>query len=553
TTQFGIPGSQSMHVSNLDAERPQAVTAVISGVDITQLDDTDTDRLKKDVSSTVRALENIAGIDTVITPFSFDDEYIQAEDAAQQIDEAKAQLDAQYQQLQMAGLPTEALEASRAEVDEQDQQVRTSLEELNHSRDMLIGNSTTSFVILAQCADNLEGDKLAEVDRLAVNALNEFRTTLQSDFPQAQVNITSQEEIIDAILGQVQTDLLRGEGVSLPIALIILIFVFAGLIAATLPISGALSAIAIAMGLLWAATWQTTVDTFVLNVVSIIGLALSIDYGLLIVSRFREEFSARLAKAGFADNLEGLPKTKLKELIQRSISATVASAGRTVIFSAITIAVAIAGLLVMHSTTLRIIALGGVIVTLLAVLTAATLVPALITVFGVRILRPSPISRLPILRPIFAALSDTSTDEGGFSHLARFVQKRPWAIMFSILIVLIIMALPVSQLHLRSNIYEYIPENSSAGKAYTAIDSDYPMLKNSDVIVIIEGDKGQAEEVHAYLADQNYAHYVGDIEEVAEGVWRVGLDMDVDDSVSAPVTAAVKNIRAHDFSGDVYV
>lgn len=553
TTQFGIPGSQSMHVSDIDAERPQVVTAVVSGIDISELNEAETAQLKEDISALTDTLEGIENIESVVTPYTFDEDYAQAEEAVQQIEQARQQLDAQEQQLQAFGMPTDQIEQARKELDEQDTKARDGLEQLTHARDMLIGEGEPSFAILAQFTEDLDSDTTAETDREAVQRIKTFASQLQGDFPNAQVHITSQEEVVDAILGQVQNDLLRGEGVSLPIALLILIFVFAGIIAATLPVTGALAAIAIAMGLLWAATWQTTVDTFVLNVVSIIGLALSIDYGLLIVSRYREEFSARLHKAGFSESVEDVPRDELQNLIQRSISATVASAGRTVIFSAVTIAVAIAGLLVMHSTTLRIIALGGVIVTLLAVLAASTLVPALITIFGLRILRPSPISRIPLFRPIFRALSDTSTDEGAFSRLARFVQRHPWTIMLSILVVLIILALPVSGLNLRSNVYEYIPHDSSARTAYDAIDRDYPALRSSDVIVVVEGDEGEADEVRDYLAGQSYTHYLGDMEEVREGTWRIGLDLDVDDAVSAPVTDAVKDIRAHNFSGDIYV
>ncbi|MBR6459808.1 MAG: MMPL family transporter [Actinomycetaceae bacterium] len=553
TTQFGIPGSQSMHVSDIDAERPQAVTAVVSGIDIAQLDEADTATVKDDISTLTDTLDSIPNVEKVVTPYTFDDDFTKADDAVQQIEQARAQLDAQEQQLQALGMPTDQITQARTELDEQDTKARDGLDQLQKARDMLIGEGEPSFVILAQFAEGLDTDTASETDRKTVEAVKVFADKLREDFPDAQVNVTSQEEIVDAILEQVEDDLLRGEGVSLPIALLILIFVFAGLIAATLPVAGALAAIAIGMGLLWAATWQTTVDTFVLNVVSIIGLALSIDYGLLIVSRYREEFSACLRKAGFSEDVEEVPHDELQGLVQRSIAATVASAGRTVIFSAVTIAVAIAGLLVMHSTTLRIVALGGVIVTLLAVLAASTLVPALITVFGLRILRPSPVSRIPLVRPIFRALSDTSTDEGAFSRLARFVQTRPWTIMLSILVVLIVLALPVSGLHLRSNVYEYIPETSSARAAYDMIDKDYPSLRTSDIVVIVEGDEAQAEQVRDYLADQSYTHYLGDMEEVSEGTWRIGLDLDVDDAVSAPVTDAVKDIRAHDFDGDVYV
>lgn len=554
TTQFGIPGSQSMKVSDIDQTRPKAVTAVISGINISELDETQTTQLKEDASALADELESIDGVETVLTPYSFDDDYAKAQDAVEQIAQARTQLDAQEQQMRVLGMPTDQIDQARKELDDNDKQAQEGLEQASQAKEMLVAHDNSSFVIVAQFTQELDNDKASDADRAAVVLVEKFGDNLRKDFPQAEVNITSQEEVIDAILGQVQTDLVRGEGVSLPIALIILIFVFAGLTAASLPITGALGAIAIAMGLLWGATWYTTVDTFVLNVVSIIGLALSIDYGLLIVSRYREEFAERLRQRGLPEDGSQLPpKDDIKELVTQSVAATVATAGRTVIFSAVTIAVAIAGLLVMHSTTLRIIALGGVIVTLLAVLAASTLVPALISLFGARLLKPSPISKIRFIRPIFDALHDTSTDEGAFSRLARGVQRRPWMIMLGVLVVLVCLAIPVSNLSLRSNVYEYIPSDSSAGIAYETLDKDYPDLKTEDIIVVVEGSESEAQESYDYVSEQGYVYHVNALEEVSPGVWRFGVDVDTDDSVSAVVTDAVKDIRAHDFAGEVYI
>ena len=251
TTQFGIPGSQSMHVSDIDAERPQAVTAVVSGIDISKLNETETAQLKDDISALTDTLEGIANVETVITPYTFDDDYTQAEEAVQTIEQARQQLDAQEQQLQALGMPTDQITQARKDLDEKDAQARDGLDQLTSARDMLIGEGQPSFVILAQFTENLDSNTASETDRKTVEAIKNFASELGEKFPETQVNVTSQEEIVDAILGQVQDDLLRGEGVSLPIALIILIFVFAGLIAATLPITAALAAIAIAMGLLW--------------------------------------------------------------------------------------------------------------------------------------------------------------------------------------------------------------------------------------------------------------------------------------------------------------
>lgn len=583
TTEFGIPGSQSMEVSERENHQPSTVSAVITGVDW----EADSPTIVEPVSQAISDMEAIDGVDTVLSPWAFDDAIAEAAEGQTQLDAAKAQiaeqeatlaagwaeLEAGKAQLQMlAGqaravaeaqlAPVEEnlkagqaeLDKAKAEIESQQAELNSGLSQAEDARAGFIADNEDSFVIIARMSEGLSTDEAEKVDRAVAARMKALESDLnkgEHPIPQARVDVTSLNEIVDAIMGQVKTDLVRGEGVSLPIALIILILVFAGLVAATLPMAGALAAIAIAMGLMWGLTYSTTVDSYVLNVVSIIGLALSIDYGLLIVSRYREEFGARLLRLGYPDDGSRLPSgAELEDVVRRSVSATVATAGRTVVFSAVTIAVSICGLFVMHSTTLRIIALGGVAVVLLAVLAASTLVPSLIRLLGPRLLKPSPMASWPVIRHVFSALHDSSTDQGAFSRLAKAVRRHPWTIMLAVLATLIVMALPVRDLHMRSNVYEYIPQATSARTAYDLMQSEYPMLATEDIIIHDYGTEAEAQEAAQWIA--SVTDSVKDPEEF-EGIWRIGADVDSEDVVGAKVIDTVKEIRAHDFGHEVAV
>ena len=580
TTQFGIPGSQSMKVSDIENEQPDTVSAAVVGIDW----EADSPALKDAVVKAAADIEAIAGVDTVITPWSFDEALAEVDAGQRKIDEAQGQLAEQETSLasgraeletgraeaeelpdaaraiaeeRLDGLQANldaaqaAIDSAKAEIAAQQESVDAGRAEATKAREGFISSQSNGFVIVARMAEDIDEDKVEACDRAVATRMKALEADLRASCPEARLHVTSLNEIVDAIMDQVRTDLVRGESVSLPVALIILILVFSGLLAATLPMVGALVAIAIATGLMWAMTYTTTVDSYVLNVVTIIGLALSIDYGLLIVSRYREEFGNRLARLGLPRDGSSLPEgSELDDVVRRSVSATVATAGRTVVFSAVTIAISICGLLVMHSTTLRIIALGGVAVVLLAVLTASTLVPSLIRILGPHLLRQSPLASWPGLRPLFAALRDSSSDHGAFSRLAAGVQKHPWIIMTLIFAALIAMAAPVHDLHMRSNVYEYIPASASARSAYDTMQSDYPELATDDIIIHSHASEDEAK------ADAEWIGTVVDsVKDPAEvdGIWRIGASMDEEDSVGDATIEAIEAIRAHDFGHEVNV
>lgn len=356
----------------------------------------------------------------------------------------------------------------------------------------------------------------------------------------------SSDAIGAAVNDQVQSDLVKGESLGLPIAALLMLIVFGGAIAAGLPLVGAVSAIATGMGVLWVSTWVTTIDAFILNVVSIIGLSLSIDYGLLVVSRFREEGYAILE----ATPEELLPRAKTnyrKQIVVPAVRRAVSSAGRAVFFSAVTIAFSLGGIFLIQIHMLRTIAWGGILIALLAVLAAITLIPALLTLVGDKLLKPSPLTRVPGLGQLMRAVGDSSSDHGIFSKIAHWVQRRPWTVMITVLVILVAMASPIGDLQMRNNFSDNIPNGSDAKIVYNTIQDDYPELATPAIQVVVDAPE-DSDAVSTFVDRIDSLEGVEGvvIEELAdhEGMTLIKVQAEAEDQAGTEVTNLVKEIRA---------
>jgi RND superfamily putative drug exporter len=235
------------------------------------------------------------------------------------------------------------------------------------------------------------------------------------------------EGLVDReIEDQAEQDLLRGEAIALPIAFVALVVVFSGVLAAVLPITLALASITGALIVLLFASAAGDVAAYAINVVTMFGIGLGIDYGLLLVSRFREE-----RRQGHA--------------IDASIARSVATAGRTIVFSGLTVAVSLAGLLLFDSPGLRSLATGGIGVVLVAVVAAVTLLPALLTLVGHRI-RPGQQAR----------------EHGPFWRLAGWVRRRALVVVAVVGGLLAFAALPFLGARFENPDARSLPRSSTA-------------------------------------------------------------------------------------------
>jgi putative drug exporter of the RND superfamily len=268
-------------------------------------------------------------------------------------------------------------------------------------------------------------------------------------------------QLIDAITGQVEKDLRTGEGVALPLSFAVMVVVFGGFVAAGLPIIGAVASIGGALLSLLAFSVFMDLDATVVNVVTVLGLGLCIDYGLLTVSRFREELRALAA---------GKPAAQIsRDEVAIAAERTLDRAGRTIVFSALTVAISLSGLLVFEASILRAIGAAGVSVVLVAMVVALTLVPALCALSPRRLLRRG---------------TEVAPEEGVFSRLAHWVNRFPVPIVVAVLTVLVAAALPTLHARLTSSGQELLPRDAPQRVLFDTLRSSYPLLSGPEVTVV---------------------------------------------------------------------
>ncbi|HET7703081.1 MAG TPA: MMPL family transporter [Candidatus Limnocylindrales bacterium] len=232
-----------------------------------------------------------------------------------------------------------------------------------------------------------------------------------------------------AFYGDVQavseSDLQRSELVSLPLAAIALLLVFGSVVAAFVPLVVGGAAVVVALAAIFLVASATPMSIFVLNLATLLGLGLGVDYSLLLTSRFREELAAR------ADESPGTRTTS-------AVEATVATAGRAVFFSGLTVLLGLLGLILFEFMILRSVGIAGAIVVFLAGISALTLLPALLAIVGSRI------DALAIRRVV-----PRDDPDGPWARLARWVMRRPIAVLVPTLAALLLLGSPF--LHVRFN------------------------------------------------------------------------------------------------------
>jgi putative drug exporter of the RND superfamily len=255
---------------------------------------------------------------------------------------------------------------------------------------------------------------------------------------------------------------LAAEQKALPVAFVVMVVILGGLIAAGLPLLIAFGAVAGSMFVLMAATGATDVSVYALNVVFMFGLGLGIDYGLLLVSRFREE------RAAGAD-------------IARAVEVTVATAGRTVAFSALTVAAALAGLFAFPDPTFRSFGIAGMGVVAMAMASSLTLLPALLAVFGRRI-KPAPARR----------------DGHRFAAIARFVQRRAVPVVLVVGVGLAALAIPFLSARFETGDARWLPRSSEARAVAIALTDRFPARGADPVLIAADVDHADPR-VDAYV------------------------------------------------------
>jgi putative drug exporter of the RND superfamily len=266
-----------------------------------------------------------------------------------------------------------------------------------------------------------------------------------------------------------EEDLVRAEMIGIPIALIILIVVFGALVAAIVPIGLALISIAVALGLVTIAGQFGSLSFFITNMVTLIGLAVGIDYALFIVERYREE-----RRRG---------RSKLD-----AIEVTGGTASKAVLFSGLTVVFALVGLFLVPTSIFRSLGLGAILVVLVAVAAMLTLVPALLSLLGDRIDWPRRRNyNVTVVRS--QAEHDREMIHNGFwGRLTKLVMARPWPAVIIGGGLLVALSLPYFSLNTGFAGVETLPE-SEARDAFMLLDEQFAAGRLAPVDVVIDASR----------------------------------------------------------------
>ncbi|OCI31980.1 MMPL family transporter [Oerskovia enterophila] len=415
----------------------------------------------------------------------------------------------------------------------------------------LVAADGDGFLVSVTLEAGLDEQTTAVAASDVVERLEAVPADLAEAAPGATGLVSSNDLIVEAITSQVEKDLTTGEMIALPIALLVMVLVFGGFLAAAMPMAGAIASIGAGLGVLLALSYPLTIDASVVNVVTLLGLGLSIDYGLLIVSRFREELHRLVDERD--PSPAGTPDPAARTEVTTAVVRTMATAGRTVAFSALTVAISIAGLMVFEPDILRAIGAAGLAIILIAVATAMTLVPALLALAGHRLVAPSVLSRVPGLRAVLARTADVQSDEGVFSRLTGRVQRHPVWVMLGTVAVLIVLALPVLGLQMRNSGIELLPQSSPQREFVDEVTAQFPASEAPDLRVVTDSTPEQAQAWAEEIAGLEHVERVDPAVAVGTDHAVVGVHVDTDDAGGPEAVAVVDEVRALDPGFDFYV
>lgn len=289
-----------------------------------------------------------------------------------------------------------------------------------------------------------------------------FAAPLQTLLPRGSVRgyLTGPSAIFHDMETVSDGDLRRVEIVTLPIALIVLLLIFGSVVASLTPVLMAPVAVTVALAAIYFLGHRIDMSIFVLNTTSMLGLGVAIDYSLFMVNRFRSELA-------------------LGRDTETAVGNTVATSGRAILVSAVVVSVGFFGLTLSGVSMLQSLGIGGSIVTLFSLLTALTLLPALLAIMGTRI------NLLPVIPSRFQ-----------HSHIWRDialrVMRRPVSIIAVVSVIIVILAWPA--FHLRVGIPgpEILPSSVDSRAGNDILSQHLGVINRSPVLVVVQRHPGTA-------------------------------------------------------------
>ena len=294
-----------------------------------------------------------------------------------------------------------------------------------------------------------------------------------------------------ALSEKISKDLAIAEGISIPLIFILLLFVFGGLIASATPLIVGVSAIIGALAIIYLVSLATGVSIFALNLITGMGLGLGIDYALLMVNRFREEIHHG-------------------KDIETAIVNTVKTAGKTVFYSGITVIITLAALTFFPLMFLKSFGYAGMAVVATAIVAALIPFPAILALIGKRI------DKFVVRKGAITPKSD-----GRWAQTARFVMRRPIAVVVLSLIALLTIASPIRNIVFSQADARVMPASSPVAIANAMATADFPGQEGNPVEFIIPNATSIASEI------PDYKNKIANV----KGIVRVGTDEIVDNTL----------------------
>ncbi len=346
----------------------------------------------------------------------------------------------------------------------------------------------------AQTGDDrfISKDGTAAYAVIALGITNEEAVDLMPDFralidppTDLTLQLTGVAPATEDQAAQAEKELVQAETVSFPFAALILILVFASLVAAGMPLVVAALAIPTTLAGVYLAAQVTELSIYVQNVATMLGLALAIDYSLFMVSRFREELRKGRDTA-------------------MAVQITMATSGKAVAFSGLAVAIGLSGLLLFEPAALRSFGIGGALVVASSVFYALTFLPAVLAMLGPRINAVGVAGLRDRVRRAFGRPVGAAADlarESRWERMARWVMARPVAVLIPTLAFLLLLGTPFFRLEQGIPDASILPPGIESREAAVALANDFRAGETSPIIVLatVDGSPTDAPNIQAIL------------------------------------------------------
>ncbi|MCO5227834.1 MAG: MMPL family transporter [Thermomicrobiales bacterium] len=300
-----------------------------------------------------------------------------------------------------------------------------------------------------------------------IDVVNAFDS---NQFSVTSIGNLSINEVYQEVVAE---ELVKAEMIGIPIAIVVLLIVFGSLVAPIVPLLLGVMSVGLALGLVTLIGQFTDLQLFVQNMITMLGLAVGIDYSLFMVERFREQRSRGQSK-------------------QLAIEIAGATSGKAVVFSGLTLILAMLGVMLVRLNIFFSLSVGAIVVVACSVVLSATLVPALLSLVGDHI-------DWPRRKPVHAEDIDAHNMYQGFwGRITKVVVDRPWVSFISAVIVLLVLAFPVVNMQTGFSRSGQLPPGEMTD-AYQILEQDFSAGLLSPVYIVFVGE--QSEEADAAIAD----------------------------------------------------